>query len=104
MRRTSIGWMSVIVPLLLVTANTVRSDARAVAQKVPVTRSESCNRLSHQVDAAMEKHAKATQVAEAKALQTKANQLCAVGKQAQGIRTLANALKMLGAVPVDPNP
>jgi hypothetical protein len=44
------------------------------------------------------------QVTEAKALQRKADRYCADKHQAQGIRTLANALKVLGASPVDPNP
>lgn len=103
MRRRPIASMSFVLSLVLITANAARSDARAVVAKPPVTRSESCNRLSRQVDAAIEKQAKAVQVAEAKALQRKAERLCAARKQAQGIRTLANALKVLGVAPVDPS-
>lgn len=103
MQRTSIGLVSVLLPLLLITAGAAQSEAKAVATKVLVTRSERCSRLSHQVDEAIEKHAKARQVTEAKALQRKANRFCANKQQAQGIRTLANALKVLGVAPVDPN-
>jgi hypothetical protein len=103
MQRTSIGLVSVLLPLLLIAASAAQSEAKTVATKVLVTRSERCSRLSHQVDEAIEKHAKARQVTEAKALQRKANRFCAEKKQAQGIRTLANALKVLGVAPVDPN-
>ncbi len=48
-------------------------------------------------------HSVASEAAEAKALQKKANRYCAARKQAQGIRMLANALKLLGVTPVDPN-
>lgn len=71
--------------------------------KAPVTRSERCNQLSREVDKAIETNAKAMQVTEAKALQKKANRFCADNQQAQGIRTLAKALKALGVAPVDPN-
>ena len=47
-------------------------------------------------------HAAATQVTAAKALQRKGNRFCASKKQAQGIRMLANALKLLGVTPIDP--
>ena len=103
MKRISIGLVSTLLPLLLITATVAQSDAKAVVAKVLVTRSERCSRLSRQVDEAIENHAKAMQVTEAKALQRKANRFCADRKQAQGIRTLANALKLLGVSPVDPN-
>jgi hypothetical protein len=73
------------------------SDARGA-----MTRSERCNRLSRQVDEAIETHAKAMQVAEAKGLQKKAKRYCSERKQAQGIRMLADALKLLGVTPTDP--
>lgn len=80
----------------------------AVAQsgaEAAVTRSEYCSRLGLQLDQAIETKAKpganASQVAEASALQGKANRFCAASKQAQGIRTYANALKLLGVTPVD---
>ncbi|RWD86971.1 MAG: hypothetical protein EOS40_36605, partial [Mesorhizobium sp.] len=43
------------------------------------------------------------QVTAAKALQRKGNRFCADKKQAQGIRMLANALKLLGVTPIDPD-
>lgn len=81
----------------------------AVAAPVPshgkagLTRNELCSRLSRQVDEAIETHAEAVQAAAAKALQKKAARYCADRKQAQGIRTFANALKLLGVTPVDPD-
>jgi len=68
-----------------------------------LTRSELCSRLGRQLDEAIETHAKAAQVATAKALQKKGNRYCAGRKQAQGIRTFANGLKLLGVTPVDPD-
>ena len=76
----------------------VQSHARA-----SLTRSELCSRLSRQVDEAIETHAKAMQAAEAKALRKKAIRYCADRKQAQGIRMFADALKLLGVSPVDPD-
>jgi hypothetical protein len=70
--------------------------------KLAMTRSERCSRLSRQLDEAIETHAKAMQVSEARGLQKKANRYCADKKQAQGIRMLANALKLLGVTPTDP--
>ncbi|MGO4563138.1 hypothetical protein [Mesorhizobium sp. 2RAF21] len=69
----------------------------------PITRSERCNRLSQQLDEAIETHAEAAQVAQAKVLQKKATRYCADRKQAQGIRTYATALKLLGVTPDDPS-
>jgi FKBP-type peptidyl-prolyl cis-trans isomerase len=66
-----------------------------------VTRSEHCNRLSQQLDGAIETQADAAQATKAMALQKKANRFCAERKQAQGIRTLADALKLLGVTPID---
>lgn len=73
-----------------------------IEAKTVITRSERCNGLSHQVDEAIKTHARAPQVARAKALQKKANRFCATKRQAQGIRTLANALKLLGVTPIEP--
>jgi hypothetical protein len=95
MRGFSFGLMVIGVSIAVVAAG--QSDA-----KVAVTRSERCMRLSRQVDEAIETHAKAMQVTEAKGLQKKANRYCADKKQAQGIRMLANALKLLGVTPTDP--
>ena len=80
----------------LVSAAAGEADA-----KVAITRSERCATLSHQFDDALKTHATATQVAAAKALQRRGNRYCANKKQAQGIRMLANALKLLGVTPID---
>ncbi|HEY4191284.1 MAG TPA: hypothetical protein VGM46_01440 [Mesorhizobium sp.] len=103
MQRYPTRLVSALLPVLLITATVGQSDAKVASSKVLVTRSERCSRLSRQVDEAMETHAKAVQVAEAKALQRKANRFCADRKQAQGIRILAQALKVLGVSPADPN-
>lgn len=103
MQRTSIGLVSTLLSLLLIVATVGVSEAKVSSEKVLVTRSERCSQLSRQVDEAIENHAKAMQVTEAKALQRKANGFCATKQQAQGIRALAKALKVLGVTPVDPN-
>jgi hypothetical protein len=99
MRRYSIGSVSALVAVVLIGAAVGKSDAQVVNP-----RSEQCSRLSRQVDEAIKTHAKGMQVTTAKTLERKANRLCASKRQAQGIRTLANALKVLGASPVDPDP
>ncbi|MDX8458024.1 hypothetical protein [Mesorhizobium humile] len=95
MQRVSISLMGASLGILLITAAVGVSDA-----KVAITRAERCSNLSRQVDEALD--AAATQVAAAKALQRKGNRYCAKKKEAQGIRMLANALKLLGVTPVDP--
>jgi len=95
MRGFSFGLMVIGISIAVVVAG--QSDAKGV-----ITRSERCSRLSRQLDEAIETHAKATQVAEAKGLQKQAARYCAEKKQAQGIRMLANALKLLGVTPTDP--
>jgi FKBP-type peptidyl-prolyl cis-trans isomerase len=98
MQRFSISLMGALLGISLVTAMVGVSDA-----KVAITRAERCSNLSRQVDEALETHATATQVTAAKALQKKGNRFCANKKQAQGIRMLANALKLLGVTPIDPD-
>ncbi|TPJ57563.1 hypothetical protein [Mesorhizobium sp. B2-7-1] len=106
-------WISVTGALLsmsLITAAAgtstpakVATPAKAATARVaPLTRTERCTDLSRQVDEALETHAAATQVTAAKALQRKGDRFCANKKQAQGIRMLANALKLLGVTPIDP--
>ena len=90
--------MGALLGISLVMAVVGVSDA-----KVTITRAERCSNLSRQVDEALESHATATQVTAAKALQKKGNRFCANKKQAQGIRMLANALKLLGVTPLDPD-
>ena len=96
MQRVSISLMGALLGIALVTAAVGESNA-----KVAITRSERCTNLSHQFDDALKTHATATQVAAAKALQRRGNRYCANKKQAQGIRMLANALKLLGVTPID---
>ncbi|ADV11274.1 hypothetical protein EN962_23545 [Mesorhizobium sp. M7A.F.Ca.CA.001.09.2.1] len=98
MPRLSISLLGALLGFCLVTAAVGQSDAKATL----TTRSERCANLSHQFDEALETHATATQVTAAKALQRKGNRYCAAKKQAQGIRMLANALKLLGVTPNDP--
>ena len=98
MPRLSISLLGALLGICLVTAAVEQSDAKVT----PTTRSERCANLSHQFDEALETHATATQVTAARALQRKGNRYCAAKKQAQGIRMLANALKLLGVTPNDP--
>lgn len=90
--------MGALLGISLVTAAVGASDAKVA----PITRAERCSDLNRQVDEALETHAAATQVTAAKALQRKGTRFCANKKQAQGIRMLANALKLLGVTPNDP--
>ncbi|SFQ18026.1 hypothetical protein SAMN03159463_05891 [Mesorhizobium sp. NFR06] len=98
MQRFSITLIGALVGILLVTGPIEAGEA-----KVATTRTERCTNLSRQVDEALQTHAAATQVTAAKALQKRANRFCANKKQAQGIRMLANALKLLGVTPIDPD-
>ena len=98
MHRFTISLMGALFSISLVTASVAASSAKVT----PITRSERCIDLNRQVDEALETHAAATQVTAAKALQRKGNRFCANKKQAQGIRMLANALKLLGVTPIDP--
>lgn len=66
------------------------------------TRDEECRLLERQLrHELLVTHAKARRAAEARALQVKATKLCASVNQAQGIRTFADALKLLGVQPID---
>jgi hypothetical protein len=98
MQRISNSLMGALLGISLVTAAVGASDAKVA----PITRTERCSNLSRQLDEALESHATATQVTAARALQRKGNRYCANKKQAQGIRMLANALKLLGVTPTDP--
>ncbi|RWN37863.1 MAG: hypothetical protein E5Y88_10365 [Mesorhizobium sp.] len=102
MQRFSISLMGVLLGISLITAAVEQSYAKVADTKAAITRSERCSDLSRQFDEALETHAAATQVTAAKALQRKGNRFCANKKQAQGIRMLANALKLLGVTPIDP--
>ena len=111
MQRFWISVMGALLSMSLITAAAGTSTpakvatpakAAATAKAAPLTRTERCTDLNRQVDEALETHAAATQVTAAKALQRKGNRFCAAKKQAQGIRMLANALKLLGVTPIDP--
>jgi hypothetical protein len=99
MSRNRLRSMGALLGILLTSVVAGQVEAKAV-----MSRSEQCNGLSHQLDEAIKTHARAPQVVRAKALQKKAHRFCASKRQAQGIRTLANGLKLLGVKPVDPGP
>ncbi len=94
MQRWSEGWKGALLGMSLAMLAAGPSEAA-------VTRSENCARLSSQLDGAIATVADTSQAVQATALQKQANRFCAERKQAQGIRTLANALKLLGVTPVD---
>jgi len=98
MQRFWISVMGALLSMSLITAAVGASNAKVTS----LTRTERCTNLSRQVDEALETHAAATQVTAAKALQRKGNRFCANKKQAQGIRMLANAMKLLGVTPLEP--
>ncbi|WP_434221330.1 hypothetical protein [Mesorhizobium opportunistum] len=102
MQRHSTRWMVALAGVSLAMVAVAQSGAEAAA-----TRSEYCSRLGLQLDSAIQTQAEpganASEIAEATALQDKANRFCAERKQAQGIRAYANALKLLGVTPVDLN-
>ncbi|RWM33100.1 hypothetical protein [Mesorhizobium sp.] len=98
MQRFSISLMGALLGISLVTG-----PVEAGGAKIATTRTERCANLSRQVDKVLETHTAATQVTAAKALQGKGNRFCANKKEAQGIRMLANALKLLGVTPIDPD-
>jgi hypothetical protein len=102
MQRRSTGWIGALTGISLAMLAVAQPGAAAA-----VTRSEYCSRLGLQLDGAIQTKAdpgaNAREIAEATALQDKANRFCAERKQAQGIRTFANALKLLGVTPVDLN-
>lgn len=70
-------------------------------RKAPITRIERCDALQRQLDHAIIQHARAKRTTQARALRKKAEKFCAGKSQAQGIRTYATALKMLGVKPID---
>jgi hypothetical protein len=85
----------------ILVAALVAAGIAPVLAKTTITPAERCNRLSRQVDEAIYANSKSTQVNAARTLQKRAILLCAQNKRAQGIRTFAKALKLLGAKPAD---
>lgn len=76
------------------------ASSAACASKGTMTPGELCSRLAVQVDEAIKTNPANQQIAAATALQKKAIRLCAQKKRAQGNRTFAKALKLLGIRPV----
>jgi hypothetical protein len=98
LHRFIIASLSAALALFLVLGVVGQSSA-----KISSSRSERCSRLGRQLEETIETQAATKQVTAVKALQKKAMRLCANKKQAQGIRAFANALKLLGATPIDPD-
>ena len=65
------------------------------------TRTGRCNILQSQLTEQIETHAGSSRSATAAAMGAKAKKFCACGKQAQGLRTYAKALQLLGVQPID---
>lgn len=63
---------------------------------VAMTPAEQCTSLETQFDAAIKTHGNAAKANEAKTMRTEGGNLCASGKQAEGIAKLEHALKDLG--------
>jgi hypothetical protein len=63
------------------------------------TPAERCTALESQFDMAIKSHGTAANATEAKSMRTEGGQLCAGGKQSDGIAKLEHALKDLGVTP-----
>ena len=60
-----------------------------------------CAILQEQLTKELKVHTESRNPASAAAMGAKAKRLCASGKQAQGLRTYAKALQLLGVQPID---
>jgi hypothetical protein len=92
------------VPAIAIVLAAMGTPAMAVghtATKAPITRIERCGALQQQLDHAIAQHARGKRASQARALRKKAEKFCAGKSQAQGIRTYATALKLLGVKPID---
>jgi predicted lipoprotein len=89
------------IAIVLAAIGTSAMAAGHPAAKAPITRIERCDALQHQLDRAIIQHARAKRATQARALRKKAETFCAGKSQAQGIRTYATALKLLGVKPID---
>lgn len=96
MRQIAAGRVAVAFIAILIAAAPVQSEADNI-----LTPAERCSRLSRQVDEAISAHPPGSRVTAARALQKRGQLQCSQKKRAQGIRTLAKALKLLGAKPVN---
>jgi predicted lipoprotein len=89
------------IVIVLIAMGSPAMAAGHVAVKAPITRIERCDALQQQLDHAIIQHARAKRATQARALRKKAEKFCAGKSQAQGIRTYATALKLLGVKPID---
>ncbi|MDW6021259.1 hypothetical protein SAZ10_05710 [Mesorhizobium sp. BAC0120] len=85
----------------MLTAALIAASSAPSLTKDLITPAERCSRLSRQVDDAIKAKAADKQVAAVSVLQKRGVRLCAQDKRAQGIRSLAKALKLLGVKPID---
>ena len=91
----------ITVVLALATASAVAAPVPPKAGPVTISRMERCERLDVQLQKALKTKRTARHASTARALRTKARRLCATRREAQGIRTYADALKLLGVRPID---
>ena len=93
----------ILVASALMTAATVLTvvDIAPSAAKPLVTPAQRCTQLGQQLDEAMKAGASATRLSEVGTLRKQAYRFCVRNKRAQGIRTYAKALKLLGVTPID---
>jgi hypothetical protein len=83
-------------------ANNISSPGKAtnpVYKTVAMTAAEKCTKLEQQFDDAIKTHGKAAKANEAKNMRTEGGNLCAGGKQADGVTKLQQAIKALGVKP-----
>ncbi len=85
---------------LLLGAGVLSSSFPLQAKTVTlVTRSERCDRLKRQLQAALANRPETRRTEQAEALQKKGMKFCASKRQAQGMRAYAKGLKLLGLKP-----
>lgn len=90
--------------LAMVTALAAGSAAAAPAPSHArrfVSRIERCSLLDKQLETVLKTKRTVRHATTARALRSKARRLCATHREAQGIRTYADALKLLGVQPND---
>lgn len=86
--------------LIMGVANAAASTASS-KDHVQISRHERCSLLDRQLTRALNsKHAEG-HAGTARTLRRKARHFCASRREAQGIRSYADALKLLGIVPID---
>jgi len=85
--------------IVLLAATIIAASSAPSIARITITPAERCSRLGREVDEAINRDASGKQVTAASELQKQAIRLCAHKKRAQGIRTFAKALKLLGEKP-----